>query len=263
MPAKPIVTDMERAIRKISILILIVALAQSATAILASESPDILKEIGQQVKNDISNDIRYRSRQAVRNATDKARQKMTSGVSNAHRGPKKTVKIEKFPESVAEFQALWEEKGITPEGTVALQVIALGMCSEIDLETGLQCMEMISTPTGLTSHAKDRLREWYAAGTNNPRPYQAASFMKGAKPDNGYNPKRPLSMVMRIVETKELEDGDLVTVRLEYSGSESSKDIKITVKRPDDDEYYYIHANGSMYTKVRKKKRDTTYNGLR
>ncbi len=49
---------MKRAIRKISILILIVALAQSAPVIIAAVTPDIFKELGRQVRDDISNERR-------------------------------------------------------------------------------------------------------------------------------------------------------------------------------------------------------------
>ena len=65
------------------------------------------------------------------------------------------------------------------------------------------------------------------------------------------------------MDESEEEDYDLVTVRLAYSGSEVSKDIKIELIRPEDDEFYYINSNSSMYVKVKKKKRGTTYNGLR
>lgn len=175
----------------------------------------------------------------------------------------KTVSVEALPKSVAEFKTLREKIGKTPEGVVALQVIAIGMYSEYGQSVGEECLDMINTVTGLTDHARGRLREWYVKGINEPRPYQAAAYMKGATPENGYNPTKPYTMEMNITEVRETEDATLYTVRLKYSGSQTSKDIRITVKQPDDDPYCYINANPSMYMKVRAKKKGTTYNGLK
>ena len=100
----------------------------------------------------------------------------------------KTVSVEALPKSVAEFKTLREKIGKTPEGVVALQVIAIGMYSEYGQSVGEECLDMINTVTGLTDHARGRLREWYVKGINEPRPYQAAAYMKGATPENGYNP---------------------------------------------------------------------------
>lgn len=66
---------MKRVIRTIFSLLLIAAFVQSAPVIIAAGTPDIFKELGRQVKDDISNELRNVSRKAVRNATDEARQK--------------------------------------------------------------------------------------------------------------------------------------------------------------------------------------------
>ena len=253
-------------LRFLSSLILFAALVGFGTEASAADAPDIWKELGERAKEELSSEIRSTGRRAVNQAKYQARKAIRSGITKSNSGSnkgKKKVKIKKFPETVDEFVAMCEEQNMTPEGAVAMQVVALAMCSEIDLATGLECMELINTPTGLTSHARDRLREWYGEGSNDPRPYQAAAFFQGAKPDNGYNPKRPLTVEVYVMEETEEEDYDLVTVRLAYTGSESSKDIRITLMRPDDEDYYYIHSNNSMYVKVKKKKRGTTYNGLR
>ncbi|MGM9833541.1 MAG: DUF6935 domain-containing protein [Candidatus Limisoma sp.] len=178
-------------------------------------------------------------------------------------GNTRTVKVTALPANVAEFSALRNQIGTSPEGVVALQVLALGMYSEYGQSVGEECLDMINTATGLTAHARGRLREWFVKGTNNPRPYQAASYMVGATADNGYNPSRPLTMVVTIGSTQRTSDGELITVRLRCQGYDSSKDIRITVKRPDGDRFCYINANGSMYMKVREIKKGTTYKGLR
>lgn len=67
---------MKRAIRTIFSLLLIAASMQSAPVIIAAGTPDIFKELGKQVRDDISNEHRNGSRKVVRNATNKSRLKM-------------------------------------------------------------------------------------------------------------------------------------------------------------------------------------------
>lgn len=204
-----------------------------------------------------------RLNKAVKDKAEKAVKQTVVEATDIVTGKQKSVSVDAMPKSVEEFKALREEIGKSPEGVVALQVIALGMYSEYGQEVGEPCLDIINTTTGLTAHARGRLREWYVRKTNDPRPYQAASYMKGATPENGYNPTKPYTMVMTIDDVTEVEDGYLITVRLRCQGFDSSKDVKITVKQPYDDEYYYINANPSMYMKVKALKRGVSYNGIK
>lgn len=58
---------MKRAIRTIFSLLLIAGSMQSAPVISAAGTPDIFKELGKQVRDDISNERRNGSRKVVRN----------------------------------------------------------------------------------------------------------------------------------------------------------------------------------------------------
>lgn len=49
---------MKRALRAIFSLLLIAAFVQSAQVIIAAGTPDIFKELGKQIKDDISNELR-------------------------------------------------------------------------------------------------------------------------------------------------------------------------------------------------------------
>lgn len=71
---------MKRAIQTIFSLLLIAAFVQSAPVIIAAGTPDIFKELGKQVRDDIPNERRNVSRKVVRNATDKSHQKMSKCV---------------------------------------------------------------------------------------------------------------------------------------------------------------------------------------
>lgn len=71
---------MKRALRAIFSLLLIAAFVQSAQVIIVAGTPDIFKELGKQIKDDIPNERRNVSRKVVRNATDKSRQKMSKCV---------------------------------------------------------------------------------------------------------------------------------------------------------------------------------------
>ena len=55
---------MKRALRAIFSLLLIAAFVQSAPVIIAAVTPDIFKELGRQVKDDISNELRNVSRKS-------------------------------------------------------------------------------------------------------------------------------------------------------------------------------------------------------
>lgn len=176
-------------------------------------------------------------------------------------GTKRTVKVETMPASIEEFEELRMEIGTQPEGAVALTIIALAMYSELGQEVGEACLDLCNDELGFTSFFRRRLQEWYVQGVNQPRPYQAAAYMKGASPSNGYNPTQPYTMEMYIDNSTYTESGELTMLRVAYSGSQSVKEIKVTVIDSEDG-FYYVHANPSMYSKVQIPAKGTKYNGF-
>lgn len=96
------------------------------------------------------------------------------------------------------------------------------------------------------------------------RPYQVAAFLKGATPENGYNPTRPYTfeLTYKSKEEAQLLGGTVYTFRLKYSGSESSKDVQIQVVRPNGHPYFIASSWSSCYVYVKQIAYGQTFNGL-
>ena len=192
---------------------------------------------------------------------NRIKSKVSSVANQLKVNERKTVTIDALPRTVDEFKTLRETIGREPQGAVALTVVGIAMYSEFGQETGEACLDLCNDYLGLTGYMRSRLKEWYVSGTNDPRPYQAAAFMKGASPANGYNPTKPFTMTMTVSEKSTSSSGELVVFKLDYSGSQISKWVKVTVKKGDDG-FWRVHANPSMLMKVREAEQGTEYRGL-
>ena len=137
-------------------------------------------------------------------------------------GQKGTVTLNRFPATVDEWKKVQEKIGGEPHGAVALQIMASEMYRRNN-DVGLSCVELNSTKSCNTSTIS-RLKTVFAASNN--RPYQMASFLKGATPDNGYNPTKPYTIEIRVAEGRkytESTDFQATVINLEVltSGSDS------------------------------------------
>ncbi|MGM9816167.1 MAG: hypothetical protein ACI304_03815 [Lepagella sp.] len=57
-------------------------------------------------------------------------------------------------------------------------------------------------------------------------------------------------------------EGTVITLRVKYSGSQTSKDVRVQVVKPYGKDYYIASTWNSYYVRVRKIANGTTYNGL-
>ncbi len=105
------------------------------------------------------------------------------------------VSIEKIPATLEEFQALQAELGTTPEGCIMLQLVAMEMYRR-DKNVGTECLRLNNTDTNL-SYVTNRLKEIFREGDSYARPYLVSTYFEGAKPSNGYNPKKPYTIRVR------------------------------------------------------------------
>jgi hypothetical protein len=105
------------------------------------------------------------------------------------------VSIEKIPATLEEFQALQAELGTTPEGCIMLQLVAMEMYRR-DKNVGTECLRLNNTDTNL-SYVTSRLKEIFREGDSYARPYLVSTYFEGAKPSNGYNPKKPYTIRVR------------------------------------------------------------------
>lgn len=134
----------------------------------------------------------------------------------------KSVSIEKIPATLEEFKALQAELGTTPEGCIMLQLVAMEMYRR-DKNVGTECLRLNNTDINLSS-VTSRLKEIFRENDSYARPYLVASFFKGAKPSNGYNPSKPYTIEVRRNPV--------------YPNDERSQSLRGYVK------YFQVYSNG-------------------
>ena len=182
-------------------------------------------------------------------------------------GEESSVQLSGIPGSYADFKDLQSQIGGTPQGAATLVLVAMEMYHQRGATVGLKCLEEVATPSTITPDLKDRLKELFTSSDPNyARPYQVAAFLKGASPENGYNPTKPYTVETYVdnvpFEDSELLNGTVITLRVKYSGSQTSKDVRVQVVKPYGKEYYIASTWNSYYVRVRKIANGTTYNGL-
>ena len=111
-------------------------------------------------------------------------------------GQSGTVTFSRFPATVEEFVQVREKIGGKPHGAVALQIMAYEMFRR-NRAVGEECIRLNTVSNNILTPTS-RLRELYGNDANYARPYQMAAFLKGATPQNGYNPTKPYKIEVRV-----------------------------------------------------------------
>lgn len=107
----------------------------------------------------------------------------------------KTVRIDHIPTSVEEFEQMQLELAKDPEGAVMMVIVSMEMYRR-DHKMGEECIRLANVDNNFNS-MMSRVKELYRGGDSYGRPYQAATFFKGATPMNGYNPTKPYTIRVR------------------------------------------------------------------
>ena len=98
-----------------------------------------------------------------------------------------------------EFERLYTEfLGKTPHGTAAMMPMAMEIYGR-DRDEGLRCFQLLCYPSNVNS-VVSILKEKYRAaeqGDNYGQRYLPAAVLKGATPENGYQPQEPYTVEMR------------------------------------------------------------------
>lgn len=135
---------------------------------------------------------------SLRNLGEKA---VSAGISKVR---EKSVKIDAIPQSVDEFVKMQSEVAQTPEGAVMMVIVSMEMYRQ-NHQVGEECIRLANTDTNFGSMFR-RVKELYNDGdAYYGRPYQAAAFFKGAKPENAYNPTKPYTIHVRPNPTRKDE----------------------------------------------------------
>ena len=186
-------------------------------------------------------------------------------IDNPQPGSMATVTLSAFPGSQSSFRDLQSQIGGSPVGAAVLPLVGMEVYYQRGSRIGLECIRSSCTESTFTDRLQQRLLDMYkSTDANYFRPYQVAAFLKGATPENGYNPTRPYTfeLTYKSKEEAQLLGGTVYTFRLKYSGSESSEDVLIQVVRPNGQPYFIASSWSSCYVYVKQIAYGQTFNGL-
>lgn len=186
-------------------------------------------------------------------------------IDNPVAGSTATVTLSAFPGSLRSFQDLQSQIGTDPVGAAVLPLVGMEVYYQRGSKIGLECIKSACTESTFTDRLQQRLLDMYkSTDANYFRPYQVAAFLKGASPENGYNPTKPYTfeLTYKSKEEAQLLGGTVYTFRLKYSGSETSSDVQVQVVRPNGQQYFIASSWSSCYVYVKQIAYGQTFNGL-
>ena len=185
-------------------------------------------------------------------------------------GQSATISFNRFPATVQEFQEVRNKIGGEPHGAVALQVMAYEMYRR-DKKTGEECIRMnnvlnnVLTPVG-------RLKELFGNDFSYARPYQIAALLKGAKPENGYNPTKPYTIEVRVSKGNSYQyshdyQTNVLYLEVITGGKDRGVDGISVLKthkpnEPSNGQFFIVFACSSIYSQVKGISFTVPFNGL-
>ncbi len=195
-----------------------------------------------------------------RKVKSQAKQEVTKSVrKTVGAGVPKSVELGTIPATLEEFDAKYNKLAATPEGAIVMFLAAMDIYAQNE-ELGKKCF-------GLCFHPENRngdepipyflqfMRDRFYRGSN--QPWIARSYFEGAKPENGYTPKEPLTLKMksRVNDDDYLTsmDADVEKRWLKSSGADSERAVQVLRVRGED--LYYMFEYGGLPSQVRKPRR--------
>ncbi len=205
--------------------------------------------------------INYADAQLWGMFTDKAkiiaRQEASKTVcKTARAGVSKSVDLGTIPATFEEFEAKYNELATTPEGAIAMFLAAMDIYAQNE-ELGKYCFGVCFHPENRNGELPNKyflsfMRSRFHYGDG--QPWIARSYFEGAKPENGYTPKSPLTLKMKSrVDDKDYltsMDADIEKRWLKSSGADSERAVQVLRVRGE--KLYYIFEYGGLPSQVRK-----------
>lgn len=172
-------------------------------------------------------------------------------------GQTSTVTFARFPATLAEWQQAQRVLGSEPQGAVALQVMAFELFRR-DPAAGRQALEQNNTSTNFNSTVERLQQLMDTKDTYYARPYIAAALLKGATPDNGYQPEVPYRVEMRVnpatkYQESQMLHGTVISLQVNSQGW----DINwrgVEVVKPEGQTYYVVSNCPALYTQCKQVK---------
>ena len=172
-------------------------------------------------------------------------------------GQTSTVTFARFPASLAEWQQAQSVLGSEPQGAVALQVMAFELFRR-DPAAGRQALEKNNTSTNFNSTVERLQQLMDAKDTYYARPYIAAALLKGATPDNGYQPETPYRVEMRVnpatkYQESQMLHGTVISLQVNSQGWDTNW-RGVEVVKPEGQTFYVVSNCPALYTQCKQVK---------
>lgn len=163
------------------------------------------------------------------------------------------VTFTNIPSDFAEFQAVYTSfLGKTPHGTAAMMPMAMEMYAR-DREVGRQCIELLCYPSNVNS-VISIIKEKFGSNPNDSygQRYLPAASLKGAIPENAYQPERPYTVEMKasVNQHQELKISGSGTVMYIYiiGGGWDTQQRSVEVVKQPGSELHKVFNCPSLYT---------------
>ncbi len=165
-----------------------------------------------------------------------------------------TVTFNQFPTSLAEWKRMQEQFGTTPEGAVALQIMAFELYRN-NRTDGEAALRLNNTGTNYNSTV-ERLKEIMGKDQYYARPYIARAMLQGATPENGYTVRPPYTISLKVDPNKKYQESQLlhgtVIYLLIYSKGWDTPWRGVEVVKPQGSDYYVVSNCPAMYTQCKE-----------
>lgn len=165
-----------------------------------------------------------------------------------------TVSFDQFPASLAQWKRMQEQMGTTPDGAVALQVMAFELYRN-NRTDGEAALRLNNTGTNYNSTV-ERLREIMGKDKYYARPYIAHAMLQGATPENGYTASSPYTISLKVDPNKKYQESQLlkgtVIYLLLYSKGWDTSWRGVEVVKPQGSNYYVVSNCPAMYTQCKE-----------
>jgi len=214
----------------------------------ATENADNLMNIAEKEVRDALNDentFTYGDHQYTMQGNIAADKYRKNGFGN--------VTFTNIPSDFEEFKAVYTGfLGKTAYGAAAMMPMAMEIYAR-DREVGRQCIELLNYPSNVNS-VISIIKEKFGAKPSDSygQRYLPAAVLKGAVPENAYQPERPYAVEMEasVNQHQELKisgSGTVVYIYIIGGGWDTQKRSIEMVKQPDS-ELYQVFNCPALYT---------------
>jgi len=169
------------------------------------------------------------------------------------KGQEASVTFSRFPTTVEEFKEVQAQLCTKPQGAVVLQLMAFEIWHK-DAKLGKECVEIANISNNWYS-VESRIKEVYRENDSYGRPHLVATFLKGATPENGFNPEAPYTVKVRSSMTRNYERSEMLkgyVIYLDvYSEGYDTHWRGCDVIKQKGSDYYQVSNSPSMYVQCK------------